>query len=299
MTDPIPQSTGTALTHTEASSSAEARAEASSKPGTGERPSHSPRSALPVFTAAGFLLLASGGFYVWHLVSELDRPEPIIDPTRITALEIQVRALQQRLTALEQRPVAAPAAIATPVDLRPLEARITALEQRPAVTAAADLAPLETRIAAAERAARVQAALTALEDGAQLGVLPGAGPALARFATQAPPTLAALRAAFPAAARAAQAASRPAETATDWVGRLREGLAGLITIRQGDTLLIGSPAAATLAGAQARLDAGDIAGAIAALDGLDPAAAAAIAAWREEAAAVAAARAALAAMARP
>lgn len=309
MTDPTPSApdpTGTALVPpaAAASASAEARAtRAEPRSDPAERPSHSPRSALPVFTAAGFLLLAAGGFYLWHLVSELDRPEPIIDPTRITALEIQVRALQQRLTALEQRPAAAAAPVSVPVsapvDLRPIEGRIAALEQRPAMTAVADLAPLEARIVAAERAARVQSALAALEAGAPLGPLPGAGPALARYATQAPPTLTALRASFPAAARAAQAASRPAEPAPDWVGRLWQGLSGLITIRQGDTLLLGSPAAAALAAAQARLDAGDLAGAVAALDVLDPPAAAAMTAWREEAAGLAAARAALNVMARP
>ena len=264
---------------------------ASDEPTAPARPTHSPRSALPVFTAAGFLLLAAGGFYLWHLVTELDRPEPIIDPTRITALDIQIRALQQRLTTLEQRP--------PPADPRPIEARIAALEQRPVSTAVADLAPLESRIAAAERAARLQSARAALDAGLPIGPLQGAGPALSRFASEAPPTLATLRAAFPAAARAAQSASHPAEPAADWVGRLRQGLAGLITIRQGDTLLLGSPAATTLAAAQARLDAGDLAGAMTALDALDPPAAAVMAGWRDKATALVDAQAALTAMARP
>ncbi|MCX7381872.1 MAG: hypothetical protein NT133_10760 [Alphaproteobacteria bacterium] len=306
MSDPNPPASdtaGTALVPPVARADASAQAGASrpaAQPKPAERPSHSPRSALAAFTAAGFLLIAAGGFYLFHLVTELDRPEPLVDPTRITALEIQLRAMQQRLAALEQRPAPVPIPSPSPatIDLRPMEARIAALEQRPAGTAPADLAPLESRIAATERAARVQSALAALEAGAPLGVLPGAGPALAHFATKAPPTLAALRAAFPAAARTAQTASRPAEPA-DWIARLRQGFSGLITIRQGDTLLLGSPAAATLAAAQARLEAGDLGGAVAALGLLDPPAAAAMAAWRNEAAAVADARAALVAMARP
>ena len=264
------------------------------------RPTHSPRSALAVFTAAGFLLTTAGGFYIWSVVAGLDRPEPMIDPTRITALEIQVRALQQRLTTLEQRPT-------TPsIDMRPLEARLAALEQRQIAPAALpppapifDIAPIEARLAAAERVARLQSATMALEAGLPLGAIPGAPPALARFATVAPPTLATLRASYPAAARAAQAASRPAEPAADWSERMRQSLAGLVTIRQGNVVLLGAPAAVILAEAQARLDTGDLGASLTVLDALDPGAATSLAPWRAETAALLAARAGLAAMARP
>jgi len=267
-------------------------------------PSHSPRHALPIFTAIGFLALAAGMFYLWQESRHEDQLP--VDPARIASLEGQTRDLRQRLAsfetrliALEQRPVTGGSAS---VDLRPLEARLGALETRPAtVTVAApavDLGPLEARLAAAERIARAQAAGLALDAGQPLGALANAPPALARFATSAPPTLATLRASFPEIARRARAASQPGIAPT-WSERITQSLAGLVTIRRGNDVLVGAASSVVLAAAQDRLDAGDIAGAVAALDALDPAAAAVAAGWKSDAQAVLAARAALATMARP
>jgi hypothetical protein len=148
--------------------------------------------------------------------------------------------------------------------------------------------------AAASRALALQGAAAALEAGRPLGVIAGAPPGLARFAAAAPPTLAGLRQDFAAAASSAQAASQPAEP--EGLGaRMWQRVAGLVTVRRGADVLVGSPAAYTLGIARQRLDAGDLAGAVAALDGLDPAAAAAMAAWRGRAQSVLDARAALAA----
>jgi hypothetical protein len=77
-----------------------------------------------------------------------------------------------------------------------------------------------------------------------------------------------------------------------------QSLAGLVTIRRGNDVLVGAASSVVLGAAQDRLDAGDLAGAVAALDALDPAAATAAAAWKGDAQALLAARAALAAMAR-
>jgi hypothetical protein len=71
-----------------------------------------------------------------------------------------------------------------------------------------------------------------------------------------------------------------------------------VTVKQGDKVLVGSPAAEVLGTTQARLDAGDLAGAVHELDRLDPAAAQAMAEWRGQAQALLEARAALAEMAR-
>ena len=270
-------------------------------------PTHSPRNARAVFTAIGFLGLAAGLFYLWHLIQGLTPADPI-DPARIAALEAQLRGFHQRIIALEQRPPAAqPPA---PANLAPLEARLLALEQRPppqtptpapATAAPTDLAPLEARIAATERATRraiqLQAATSALHDGAPLGPLPDAPPALARFATIAPPTLATLRRDFTPAATAALAASLPVEE-TAISSQIWRRLAALVTVRQGDAVLFGPPAALVLTLAQTRLDAGDLQGALAALDSLDPGAAPAMAPWRRDAQALLDARAALAALAR-
>ena len=121
---------------------------------------------------------------------------------------------------------------------------------------------------------------------------------MARFAATPPPTLATLRATFPETARLARAASHPA-AATTWSDRLGQTLSSLVTIRRGTDVLIGAAAATVLATAQDRLDAADLPGAIAALDALDPAAAAIAAPWKADAQALLAARAALAALARP
>ncbi len=265
-------------------------------------PTHSPRNARAVFTAIGFLCLAAGLFYLWHLVQNLTPADPI-DPARIATLDAQLRGFHQRIIALEQRP---PTPTQTPTNLAPLEARLLALEQRPApagpvVIAPADTAPLEARIAATERATnralQLQAATIALQDGLPLGPLPNAPPALARFATIAPPTLATLRRDFTPAATAALHASMPATEGT-MTGQIWRRLADLVTVRQGDAVLFGPPAALALTLAQTRLDAGDLPGTLAALDSLDPGAAPAMAPWRRDAQALLDARAALAALAR-
>ena len=143
----------------------------------------------------------------------------------------------------------------------------------------------------------MQAATSALHDGAPLGPLPDAPPALARFATIAPPTLATLRRDFTPAATAALAASLPVEE-TAISSQIWRRLAALVTVRQGDAVLFGPPAALVLTLAQTRLDAGDLQGALAALDTLDTGAAPAMAPWRRDAQALLDARAALAALAR-
>jgi len=230
--------------------------------------------------------------------------------------------LQARVAALEQRPAttggaAAPAA--APQDLGPLEARIAALEQRAPVATAPNsndsltqrLAAAEGRLAALEtaardpaqladrinRIARIQAAFVALSLGQPLGALPGAPPALAHYAAAAPPTEAALRLAFPPAAQAALAAGQPAPGEKPFLQRIWAEAQDLVTVRQGEHVLIGDPAAGVLAHAQTALDAGDLAGAAAAVATLTGPAAQALAPWLDQAHGLLAARAALAALA--
>jgi hypothetical protein len=247
-----------------------------------------------------------------------------------------IRPLESRLSALEQRPLPDVAGLATRVDALAgrqdalsaraqgieavgiarqdaAETRLAALEQ-----AAARLRELTVRIdtlalrlgkaedaarqvpALSERAARLarlQAAQAALEDGRKLGEMPGAPAALARFASVAPPTEAALRLAFPAAARAAAEASVPPTSDAPLLDRVWTRAQSLVTVRQGDRVLVGDPAAGVLARAKRALDAGDLAGAVAALGDLSGPAAQAMAAWRADAQALLGARAALAEMA--
>ena len=219
----------------------------------------------------------------------------------------------------------APAAL----DLAPLEARIAALERSRQPTASWPVddarsaaptrwrppwrgrsgAPLDARrIATAERNAgqvstladrlgrlgRVQAAQLALDAGQKLGDMPGAPPALTRFANAAPPTEATLRLAFPQAAREALAAARPPSEDKPLLARLWDETQDLVTVRQGDRVLVGDPAAGVLERARAALNAGDLSGAIAAVAALSGPPAQAMAPWLTEARALLDARAALA-----
>jgi hypothetical protein len=294
-----------------------------------EPPPHSAtrRKLLPWLTGAGFVVLAAGLIWVWQHPTVAP---PSTEPTealarQLSVLEARVARLEQRpqppstdlgplsarVTALEQRPVPQGGASIPAPDLAPLEMRLAALEQRQPPS----LAPLEARIAdlsrrqeadearlaANEKSARriplVQAAGLALAAGQKLGDLPGAPPALAQFADANPPTEAALRLAFPPAAREALAAAHPDTEGKPLLARLWAEAQDLVTIRQGDRVLIGDPAAGVLEHARAALDAGDLAAATAAVATLQGAAAQAMAAWLAQARTLLEARAALAAWA--
>lgn len=254
------------------------------------------------------------------------RPAPAAPPA-----PPNLAPLEARIAALEQRPAPPPAAPPTPpvppVDLGPLSSRLDGVASRVDGAAAklgSDLAALaarldaqDGRVAAAEKQAaavagqlgavtdrsqrvtRLQAAATALETGRKLGDIPGAPPALARFANDAPPTEAALRLSFGTAAEAAQRASQPAiMDDKPFATRLWTRAQQSVTVRQGDRVLLGDPIAGVLTHAREMLDAGDLAGAVTVLDGLAGPAAQAMAGWTGQARALLEARAALATMAR-
>lgn len=171
-----------------------------------------------------------------------------------------------------------------------LESRLSAMEQRLSQSTQ-QVSNVADRAA---RLARLQAAAAALETGQRLGDIPGAPPALARFATQTPPTEAGLRLSFPAAAEAAHQASQPAiEENQSLLNRTWTRAQQLVTVRQGERVLLGDPIAGVLAQARERLDAGDLAGAVKELDGLAGPAAEAMRGWRAQAQALLDARAAL------
>jgi len=150
----------------------------------------------------------------------------------------------------------------------------------------------------AQRITRVQAATAALEAGQRLGDIPGAPPALAQFALDAPPTEAGLRLSFNKAAEAAQRASQPAiMDSQPFASRLWTRAQQAVTVRQGDHVLLGDPVSGVLDHARQALDAGDLSGAVNVLNGLAGPAAAAIADWVGQARALLEARAALASMA--
>jgi hypothetical protein len=269
------------------------------------------------------LVLAGGIVWVWQ-----DRQNP-----RVASLEAELKAAQQRIATLEQRPTPTPAAPDTArlaaleasvrtvankpqVDTSALESRLATLEQRPApvmpdvtkdvqaamASASADLAAKMASLDAKmqqdlARGTKLRAASVALDAGRPLGDVPGATPALQRFAQAAPPTEPALRQSFAGYAATAEKASQPTGVGQDLGTRMWAKAQQLVTVRQGDKVLIGAPAATTLAASKGKLDAGDLAGAVAALAPLDPPAAAAMEPWKRDAQALLDARAALASLA--
>jgi hypothetical protein len=279
-----------------------------------------PRHGLAWLVALAILLLAASQAALWYRV--------LSPPPGSGSLDQRVQAIEARVAALEHRPAqvvagqpgqaGAPGAPGVAPDLGPLEARIAALEQRPPVAApnpndslgprlSADEARLATLEKTAQvpaqlaeranRIARIQAAFIALSVGQPLGDLPSAPSALARYATAAPPTEATLRLSFPPASQAALAADHPVSGEKPFLQRVWAEAQDLVTIRQGEHVLVGDPAAGVLAHAQAALDAGDLAGAIAAAATLSGPAAQALAPWLDQARGLLAARAALAALA--
>ncbi len=148
----------------------------------------------------------------------------------------------------------------------------------------------------AERLARLQAAGIALADGRPLGAIPNAPPAVALFADRSPPTLASLVLSFPDAGRQALRASEPNTHGLGFFRRLWTRAEAAVTVREGNRVIVGDPAAGIIAAAHERLEAGDLAGAVATLGELNGAAADAIDPWRSRAASLVDARAGLADM---
>lgn len=247
-------------------------------------------------------------------IAELERKAQ--DPqrgltTRIEMLERRpipdLTPLQEQLARLDQRPVPDPR---TPDRLEALAGR---MEGQTARSADADrrIEALTTRLAKVEttaeqvgrvadranRLARIRQAEDALATGQKLGALPDAPPALARFAETNPPTEVGLRLAFPALERAIRAAARPQVAAQPWAERIWDRMQGLVTIREGDRVVIGDSVAGLLARAQLALEAGDLAGAVTALSNLTGDAGKAAETWLSDARALLEARSALAALA--
>ena len=258
------------------------------------------------------------------------RPAPSLDVSGLApralaeTLATRLDRLTERQDALAARLQAADAeALRRTEDLaRSLLARLEIAEKAEVERIAAAGAALEGRLAGAEsalgtrmqaleaaqarvaaieaRANRVQgiAALRARLDAGQalgptLTAFPNAPAALSRFASASPPTEAALRLAFEDAARAARAASEPAKEGQSILESASARLAGLVTIRRGETVIWGDEAAAALEAARRALEAGDLPGALGRLAPLPPAARAALGGWEADAQALLAARAAI------
>ena len=240
----------------------------------------------------------------------------IVTPEQLSLLSEQVQSVgrqipdvkpvEQKLAALEQRPTFDPAATAGKFDdlgtkLQQVHdtdgkfaASIDALQKQQATLAE----QLKTLTQKAQISARLQGMAAALASGQKLGEIPGAPPALARFATEAPPTEANLRESFDHYAEGAQKASEPAVAQNqDFGQRLWNRAQQAVTVRQGEHVLVGDPIAGVIAHAREKLDNGDLAGSVTALKSLTGPAAAAMQPWVDQAQSLVAARAAIASLA--
>ncbi len=93
------------------------------------------------------------------------------------------------------------------------------------------------------------------------------------------------------------AASQPSDQGGHFLDRVWTRAQGLLTVRQGDRVIVGDPAAGVIARARDDLDAGDLAGAVEAVSKLTGPAAQAMTNWVQSARSLLAARTALIGMA--
>ncbi len=256
------------------------------------------RSLWPVLGIIGFLLLAAGEGYLYRLHQLIPN-----NATAIAVLQAQVTGLQE----YANRAQPAPDSVMVQADLTQkianLSAAVTVLQTQSATDHAAiatlaasstDLTKLTAKITLLNQ---LQIARMALDSGQPLGNIPNAPPALAQFATAAPPTEAALVLSFPAAARQANLVSVERVQGKSFWARVLARMEGMITITNGANVVVGAPASAITTQAQALLNAGDLAGAVATLDGLSPTTQAGLGDWLPRARGLLAARAALITMA--
>jgi hypothetical protein len=269
-------------------------------------PAAKQRSFWPILGIAGFLILAAGEAYLWYLDQTAAKTAtaaqaPIADQqAQIGALQNQIAALQQSTAKVQP----APDSIAVQADLGEktavLTAEVAALQTQIATdhatltTLSANSTDLTKLTAKIQSLNQLAAARMALDSGQPLGAIPNAPAALAAFATTAPPTMAELLLTYPDAAQKADAASTDKATKNSFWSRVAGRLESLITISNGNRVIIGSPAAAITAEAGTQLNAGDLAGAVATLtQNLSPTTQAAMADWLTQAQSLLAARAAI------
>ena len=285
------------------------------------------RRLVPWLYGLGFLALAAAIFYLWQYPSTSS--DTAGDASAKQAIESRLADIDGRLARLEQRPTLDLGKITARIDAldgrvgnqTQLAARVDALSGRIESLSGRDqtgldatkqqLDALETRVAQVaanagsldavtkrlNRITKLQEASFALAAGRPIGELPDAPEALMRYAHSAPPTDAQLRLRFPRDEQAALAAKQPDENDAPFINRVWDRAQGLITIRQGDAVVVGNPAAIILSRAQAALDAGDIAGAVSAVESLKGQPARAMENWLVDAKGLLEARSALANMA--
>ncbi len=245
-------------------------------------------AAMQVQDVAGFQALADRLGTVAGQVAAMQKQ----DAASFQGLADRLGTVEGQVAAMQKQGAASSQGLTD--RLGTVEGRVAAVEKQDSAIAG-QLGGVAER---AQRTSRTQVAAAALDAGQKLGEIPGAPPALARFAYNAPPTEAGLRLSFNAAAEAAQNASQPgAMEGQPFASRLWTRAQQSLSVRQGDRVVLGDPVAGVLAHARQALEAGDLSGAVSALDGLTGPASAAMADWVGQARALLDARSALATMA--
>jgi hypothetical protein len=258
-------------------------------------------SIMPLIGLIAFLVLAAGELYLYKLhLAQQD------DSAQIAALESQIATIQQSVTQPPPSPTspAGQANTQTQANLNEkfdaLTAQVAAMQNQLATdhgtitTIQADSTDLTSLTAKITLLNRLESARIALESGQPLGDIPNAPPALAKFATTAPPTQAQLQLAYPAAAAAANNASVDKQDKGSVWSQALARVENLVTISNGTHVIIGAPAAAITTQAGEKLNAGDLAGAVSTLtNGLSPTTLAALGDWLPQAQSLLAARAAI------
>ena len=145
--------------------------------------------------------------------------------------------------------------------------------------------------------AKLEQAALALSLGRPVGDVPGALPALSKYAHAPPPTEAQLRQSYPPAQAEALSKQQPENASQPLADRMWERAQGLVTIRRGDEVVVGDTTSMALSQAQAALEVGDLPGAIKAVKMLKGEPAKAMAGWLGDAEGLTNAQAALAQMA--
>jgi hypothetical protein len=282
---------------------------------------------VPWLYGLGFLVLAAAIIYLWQYPSTPS--EPADERLAIQAVAQRLADVDTRLHNLEQRPTPDISKIAARLDalegrvadqtqvaarMDTLSGRIESLSGRDQTgfdLAKQQVDALASRVAALEanatdgeavthrlnRLARLQEASLALAAGRAIGDVPGAPESLARYAHAPPPTEADLRLRFPLAERAALVARQPDQNDAPFLDRVWDRAQGLLTIRRGENVIVGNPAAVILSHAKTAIDAGDLSGAVAAVESLKGPPGRAMSAWLSDAKALLEARTALAQLA--
>lgn len=272
---------------------------------------------LPLLCGVGFVILAGAIVFVW-MNPRANNP----------AIDQRLAVLSARIAKLEQQPIANVGQLQNQVailegrvgdaakfqgQLDTMSGRIESLSGRDqsgldeikqevdALTAKvasfqANAGNLDAAAKRLNRIARLEEASFNLNAGRPIGDIDGAPEELARYAHVAPPTDTQLRLSFQSAAQNALNAPEPDNGSEPLWDRVKDRVGSVMTLRRGDTVLVGTSTAVTLNRARTDLDAGDLAGAVTAVQSLDGAPAQAMTKWLAQAKALLSARAVLAEM---